>query len=132
MNTSNWYEELIKPSWAPPIWLFGTVWPFLYILIFISFGAVFYQWMNGKLSWMVALPFILNICFNIAFSPIQFGLRNNLLAAIDITLILATIIWAIIAIWPYMKWVALMQIPYLVWVCIATTLQFSITYLNWK
>jgi benzodiazapine receptor len=132
MNTSNWYEELIKPSWAPPIWLFGTVWSVLYVLIFISFGAVFYQWINGKLSWMVVLPFILNIVFNIAFSPIQFGLRNNLLAAIDITLILATIIWAMIAIWPYMKWVALMQIPYLVWVCIATTLQFSITYLNWR
>jgi benzodiazapine receptor len=132
MNTSNWYEELIKPSWAPPNWLFGTVWSVLYVLIFISFGAVFYQWINGKLSWMVVLPFILNIVFNIAFSPIQFGLRNNLLAAIDITLILATIIWAMIAIWPYMKWVALMQIPYLVWVCIATTLQFSITYLNWK
>ena len=132
MNTSNWYEELIKPSWAPPNWLFGSVWSVLYVLIFISFSGVFYQWMNGKLSWMVVLPFILNIVFNIAFSPIQFGLRNNLLAAIDITLILATIIWAMIAIWPYMKWVALMQIPYLVWVCIATTLQFSITYLNWK
>jgi tryptophan-rich sensory protein len=132
MNTSNWYEELIKPSWAPPNWLFGNVWSVLYILIFISFSGVFYQWMNGKLSWMVVLPFVLNIFFNIAFSPIQFGLRNNLLAAIDITLILATIIWAMIAIWPYMKWVALMQIPYLVWVCIATTLQFSITYLNWK
>jgi tryptophan-rich sensory protein len=132
MNTSSWYEALIKPSWAPPNWLFGNVWSVLYILIFISFSGVFYQWMNGKLSWMVVLPFVLNIFFNIAFSPIQFGLRNNLLAAIDITLILATIIWAMIAIWPYMKWVALMQIPYLVWVCIATTLQFSITYLNWK
>jgi tryptophan-rich sensory protein len=132
MNTSNWYEELIKPSWAPPIWLFGTVWSFLYILIFISFGAVFYQWMNGKFSWMVVVPFILNIVFNIAFSPIQFGLKNNLLAAIDITLILVTIIWAMIAIWPYMKWVALMQIPYLIWVSIATVLQFSITYLNWR
>lgn len=132
MNTSNWYEELIKPSWAPPIWLFGNVWSVLYILIFISFGAVFYQALNGKLSFLVVLPFVLNIVFNIAFSPIQFGLRNNLLAAIDIALILATIIWAMFAIWPYMKWVALMQIPYLIWVCIATTLQFSITYLNWK
>jgi tryptophan-rich sensory protein len=47
-------------------------------------------------------------------------------------LLLATIIWAIFAIWPYMKWVALMQIPYLIWVCIATALQLSITYLNWK
>lgn len=132
MNTSTWYEELIKPSWAPPAWLFGNVWTALYLFIFISFGGVFYQWAQGKLSFWVVLPFILNIFFNSIFSPIQFGLRNNLLAAIDIVLILVTIVWAAIAIWPYMKWVALMQMPYFIWVSIATVLQFSITYLNWE
>jgi tryptophan-rich sensory protein len=72
----------------------------------------------------------LNLVFNAAFSPLQFGLRNNLLASIDIILLLITLIWAMIAIWPYMRWVTYISIPYLLWVSFATILQLSITYLN--
>ncbi|NDG30116.1 tryptophan-rich sensory protein, partial [bacterium] len=61
--------------------------------------------------------------FNVIFTPLQFGLRNNTLAAIDIYLLLATIAWAIIAIWPVSKITAIAFIPYLIWVAIATALQ---------
>jgi len=57
------------------------------ILIFISFGTVFYKVFNKQLPAIVALPFILNLVFNFAFTPIQFGLKSNLLAAIDILLV---------------------------------------------
>lgn len=130
MDTYNWYAQLIKPSWAPPSWLFGPVWSVLYAVIAISFGTVFYKAFTGKLAWMVALPFVLNIIFNLAFTPLQFGLRNNLLALVDITLVLATLIWAILAIYPHIKWVAYVQIPYLLWVSFASVLQFTVTYLN--
>uniref|UniRef100_A0A7C4M1U0 Tryptophan-rich sensory protein n=1 Tax=candidate division CPR3 bacterium TaxID=2268181 RepID=A0A7C4M1U0_UNCC3 len=129
-NTKNWYSTLIKPSWAPPAWVFGPVWTFLYILIVISFGKVIIAMFQKQIPFIVALPFILNIVFNLIFTPIQFGLKNNLLASIDIALILGTLIWAIIAIYPHFKWVAYMQAPYLIWVLIATTLQFTVTYLN--
>ena len=77
---NNWYQTLVKPSWSPPGWLFGPVWTVLYVLIAISFGTVFYRAFVGKLSWWVALPFALNLFFNFAFTPLQFGLKNNLLA----------------------------------------------------
>lgn len=130
MNTYNWYSTLIKPTWAPPSWLFGPVWSFLYLIIAISFGAVFIKVFNKALPFSVALPFILNIVFNLAFTPLQFGLKNNLLGSIDIVLVLSTLIWAMVAIYPHMKWVALVNIPYLLWVSFATVLQISITYLN--
>ncbi|MGB9847830.1 MAG: TspO/MBR family protein [Minisyncoccia bacterium] len=129
MNNT-WYSQLIKPSWAPPAFLFGPVWTFLYVLIAISFGTVFYKVISGKLPWIVAVPFILNLVFNFAFTPVQFGLKNNILATIDILLVLATLIWAMVAIYPHTRWVFYLQIPYLVWVLFATVLQSTITYLN--
>ena len=130
MNRYNWYSQLINPSWSPPAWIFGPVWTFLYILIAISFGKVFLMFFQKKVSFIVILPFILNLIFNFAFTPLQFGLKNNLLAAVDVILVLGTLIWAVIAIYPHARWVAYIQIPYLFWVSFATVLQLTITYLN--
>jgi tryptophan-rich sensory protein len=129
-NTYNWYSQLIKPTWSPPAWLFGPVWSFLYILIAISYGMVFWLALQKKITWLIVLPFALNLIFNFAFTPLQFGLRNNYLAAVDILLVLATLIWAMIAIYPHVRWIAYLQVPYLLWVCFATVLQLTVTYLN--
>lgn len=133
MNTYNWYSQLIKPSWAPPSWLFGPVWTVLYLIIAVSFGAVFYKAFSKEIAWMVALPFVLNLVFNFAFTPLQFGLKNNLLASIDILLVVVTLVWALVAVWqasPELRWVAYTNIPYLLWGTFATCLQLTITYLN--
>jgi translocator protein len=106
------------------------VWAVLYAIIAASFGYVLVQAIKKKWSWAVFLPFGLNLLFNLAFSPIQFGLKNNFLAAIDIVLVLATLLWALRSVWSRARWVALVNIPYLLWVSFATVLQLSITWLN--
>jgi tryptophan-rich sensory protein len=130
MNSYNWYSQLIKPSWAPPSWLFGPVWTVLYCIIAITFGKVFFMVWKKEIAFAVAVPFILNLIANFAFTPLQFGLKNNLLAAIDILLVLGTLIWAMIAIYPHARVIAYAQIPYLLWVSFATVLQLTITFLN--
>ncbi|MFC1710312.1 TspO/MBR family protein [Patescibacteria group bacterium] len=130
MQSSEWYQQLIRPSWSPPSWLFGPVWTFLYVIIAISFFRVFQLTFQKRVSFIIALPFILNLIFNFAFTPLQFGLKDNFLAAIDILLVLGTLIWAMIAIYPHQRWVTFSQIPYLLWVIFATILQLTITYLN--
>ncbi len=131
MDAFNWYQNLAKPSWAPPGWLFGPMWTILYILIAISFGAVFYKVFKKQLPWLVALPFLLNLVFNFAFSPIQFNLQNNFLASVDILLVLATLAWLMAVAWQKIRWVFWLNIPYFLWVGLATILQVTITYLNW-
>jgi tryptophan-rich sensory protein len=128
--TYTWYSTLIKPSWAPPAWLFGPVWSVLYAIIAVSYARVAWLWLKGRVSTSVVAPFALNLVFNFAFSPIQFGLQNNLLASVDILLVLITIIWGMKAIYRHERWIAYAQVPYLAWVSFATVLQLTITYLN--
>lgn len=129
-NTYSWYSSLIKPSFAPPSWIFGPVWSVLYVIIAVTFIRVFYLAAIRTIPAIVIVPFILNLIFNFSFTPLQFGLQNNYLAAIDILLVLGTLIWAMIAIWPYSRGLAYAQIPYLLWVSFATILQLTITWLN--
>ncbi|MCI0479800.1 tryptophan-rich sensory protein [Candidatus Uhrbacteria bacterium] len=133
MDTSTWYSQLVKPSWSPPSWLFGPVWTALYAIIAVTFGTVFYKAFTGKVAWQVAVPFALNLVFNFAFTPIQFGLKNNLLAAIDILLVLGTLLYALSMLWhasPDVRWIVYANIPYVLWVSFATVLQLTITYQN--
>lgn len=127
----DWYQTLIRPEWAPPAWLFSPVWTFLYAIIAVSFGYVFYQVMRGRIPAVVALPFGINLLANAAFTPVQFWLQINWLALVVVVIVVLTLLWAMVAIWPYARWVALVNIPYALWGTFAAILQGTITYLNW-
>lgn len=129
-SAAAWYAQLVKPFFAPPASVFAPVWTFLYTVIAVSFGFVLWQYLRRRLPFAVLLPFVLNLLFNVAYTPIQFGLRNNVLASLDIILVLGTLLWALCVIWRRVRWVAYANIPYLLWVTFATVLQFSITWLN--
>lgn len=124
------YRELKRPRWAPPAWVFGPVWTVLYIIIAISFGTVFWAVAAGAAPAALALPFALNLVFNFAYTWLQFGLKKYVLASVDVILVLATLVWAMSAVYPTIPWLALINIPYLLWVSFATVLQLTITYLN--
>lgn len=131
MTWIEWYNGLQKPTWTPEPSTIGLIWQILYPIIFVTFGFVFVQAVRKKVTWLVALPFAINLLANLIFTPIQFGLRSLPLAALDIVIVWATILWMIVAIWNKYRWVAVAQVPYLIWVSIATVLQLSITFWNW-
>ncbi|MDB5891681.1 MAG: tryptophan-rich sensory protein [Polaromonas sp.] len=129
-SSAAWYAQLIKPFFAPPSFVFGPVWTMLYIIIAITFGYVLVQYLKRRLPLRQLMPFALNLVFNAAYTPIQFGLKNNWLASLDILLVLGTLVWALASIWHRARWVAYANIPYLLWVAFAAVLQLSITWLN--
>ena len=132
MDWMTWYNSLAKPAWTPAPATIGLIWQILYPIILASFVFVMVQAFRGKISWWVALPFIINLIANIIFTPIQFGMRNLPLAAVDILVVWGTIVWMMAAIYRFYPIVSFAQIPYLIWVSIATVLQIAITTMNWS
>jgi translocator protein len=110
MTWMEWYDSLAKPAWTPAPATISLIWMVLYPFILVSFGFVFFQAFRRKVPWRVAVPFAVNLVANLLFMPI---------------------LWCLIVVWPVYKWVAVAQVPYLVWVSIATVLQVSITAMNW-
>ena len=125
------YDSLVKPSWTPTPSTISLIWMILYPIILIGFGFVFVRAFQGKVPRLVAVPFAINLVANLLVMPIFLSLRNVPLAAADIVIVWATIIWCVVAIWPHCKWVGAAQVPYFVWVSIATVIQLSITWMNW-
>jgi tryptophan-rich sensory protein len=130
MSFMEWYEALAKPSWTPDPAFIGLMWQIIYPIIFVTFGFVFLQAARRKIPLLVALPFAINLASNLAFTPIQFGLRNLTLASVDILIMWVSIAWMVAAVWKHYRWVAIAQAPYFLWVSTASVLQISIDLMN--
>jgi tryptophan-rich sensory protein len=125
-----WYDSLAKPSWTPASGVIGTIWTILYPIILVTYGWALYKVARGEIPPVVAIPIVVNLVANFAFTPIQFGLQNLPLASVDILIVLITIVWSMLALWPYSRVAVVALVPYLAWVATASALQLSITWMN--
>jgi benzodiazapine receptor len=129
-SVKTWYADLSRPSFTPPDWAFGVVWPILYVMMGIS---AFLIWSRGidKRQVRVALGlFILQLVLNGLWTPIFFGLHMIALALVDIVLLWAAILMTILAFWRISKTAAYLLIPYILWVSFAIVLNATLWFLN--
>ena len=125
-----WYAALVKPSWAPPNWLFGPVWTTLYILIGIALFLVWKEGINRKDVKLAISVFVVQLVLNVLWSVIFFG-YNSLLGGLIVIIILWIAILAnIIFFYRVSKSAGLLLVPYIVWVTIASYLNYSVYLLN--
>ncbi len=130
MSFQSVYNSYKKPRFAPPAWLFGPVWAFLYVLILVSAGSVVYAIYKDILPLTAALPFVLNLIANGLYTPLQFRLGSFWLALVDILIVDCTLVWTLFVLFPILPFAAYILLPYLAWVLFATVLQIAITYKN--
>ena len=129
-SVKTWYADLFRPSFTPPDWAFGVIWPILYVMMGIS---AFLIWSRGidKRQVRVALGlFILQLVLNGLWTPIFFGLHMIALALVDIVLLWAAILMTILAFWRISKTAAYLLIPYILWVSFAIVLNATLWFLN--
>ena len=129
-SVTSWYADLSRPSFTPPDWTFGVVWPILYIMMGIS---VFMIWNRGldKRKVKIALGlFLLQLVLNGLWTPIFFGLHMIALALVEIILLWVAILLTILVFWRISKAATFFLFPYILWVSFAAVLNTALWYLN--
>jgi len=129
-SVNDWYLELNKPSFNPPNWVFAPVWTILYIMMGVAAGIV---WAKGFYHIWVKTAlyhFGIQLLFNALWSIIFFGFKNTFGALLVILTLLILLIFTIKWFTVVSKTAAYLLIPYLLWVCFATALNYKIWELN--
>lgn len=125
----SWYQELAKPSWTPPGWIFGPVWTFLYASMGVAAWLVWRE-RGGRIRTTALGIYILQLLLNAAWSWIFFGLHRIGPALADLIVLLILIVGTIILFLKVRPLAGILLIPYAAWVTFAGFLNHAIWSLN--
>jgi len=120
-STDSWYLLLNKSELNPPSYVFGIVWPILYILMMVS------AYLAHKKVFSI---FIVQLFFNAAWSWLFFRFQMPLIALLDIYLLIAINIYILNLMYKENKLAFFLFIPYVVWISFASYLNLFIVINN--
>jgi len=126
----DWYITLEKPFFAPPNWIFGPVWIILYYLMGVSLYIVWKDELKSKTRNVFFVVFAIQLILNALWSLLFFGLKSPLLGLIDILILDVMLVVTIFYATRVSKYAAMLLIPYMVWIIIASVLNYAILVLN--
>lgn len=126
-----WYPTLVKPSFNPPNWIFAPVWSMLYVMMGVAAGLVWNRIDFEKEIVKKALVFFaIQLALNALWSYLFFGLKNPMLAGVEIILLWLMIYETYAKFGKINTIASYLFIPYLLWVSFAMVLNGSIWWLN--
>ncbi len=121
------YEAVNKPWFTPPAAVFPIVWTVLYVLMGWGMGRV---WKSGTPVFWAVWTFGVQLGMNLLWTVWFFLLQRYLAAFVWL---LGLILAVVLMIWAFARAdraAALLQVPYLLWLCFASVLNLSIFLLN--
>lgn len=129
VNAASFYQQLVRPSWAPPGWLFGPVWSVLYLSMAV---AAWLAWRERGLRGMAgaAMLFFAQLAVNALWSWLFFAWRQGGVAFAEVLILLVMIAATLLAFWRIRPLAGALLLPYLAWVSFASVLNFATWRLN--
>ncbi len=129
-SVTTWYPTLVRPSFAPPSWVFGPVWTLLYLMMgFASWLVLRAGPARPEVRAALAL-YLVQLVFNLLWSFLFFGLRRPDIAFVEILVLLALIVATIARFAPVSRPAAWLLAPYAAWVAFASALNGAFWWLN--
>jgi tryptophan-rich sensory protein len=129
-DVGRWYQELRKPPWNPPNWLFGPAWS---VILGLAAWAGVLAWSHAMTPGerlRVCILFGINIVFHLLWSPLFFNLRRPDWALIEVPFLWLSVLALAIGLAPLSFTASLLLLPYLLWVAFAAYLNLTIVRLN--
>ena len=128
MFDNEFYKNLKKPNFTPPSSIFKLVWPVLYILMAISLFLILIS--SSALKTMAVSIFIFQLFLNIVWSPVFFIFGKIRLALIISILLTVSVLFMMFIFYEISVLACFLQIPYFLWLCFATVLNWNFVKLN--
>jgi translocator protein len=126
---NRWFDALVIPDIMPPGWLFGTVWPILYLMLGLALAMILHA--RGAPGRGMALAlFALAFALNLIWSPLFFGAHQITAALYLILVMIPVTIATAFAFGRIRSAAAWLLVPYMVWISFATILTYKFDQLN--
>ncbi|SHH69663.1 TspO/MBR family protein [Winogradskyella jejuensis] len=126
-STGTWYNNLHKAPWTPPGWVFGTAWT-LIMLCFSWYLAELFYLRASKFLWSL---FTFQVILNVSWNWIFFNQHLTKIGLITIILLTLVIFYYFITFRnDRLKCAKYLLLPYMIWLCIATSLNGYIVFNN--
>ena len=120
-GTDSWYLSLNKSELNPPSYIFGIVWPILYIFMMVSAFLAYKK---------IFLLFIVQLFFNAIWSWLFFRFQMPLVALLDIYLLIVINIYILNSMYKEYKLAFFLFVPYVLWISFASYLNLFIVINN--
>lgn len=124
-----WFAALAKPGLYPPPIAFPIVWTALYLLIGLALAMVCSAW-GARWQLPAVVAFVLQFALNLAWSPVFFGAHELTASLVVIAALDVAVVATIWLFWKVRRTAALLLLPYLLWICFATLLNWQLWQLN--
>lgn len=119
---TDWYINLVKAPWTPPGWVFGFAWTLIMICFSIYLGKLFLEKNDRKNRITFFIQFALNVSWNYIF----FNQHWVLFGLVTIVLLTSLLFIYFFKLSNPVKNYKYLLLPYMVWLCIATSLNLYI------
>ena len=129
-SVDTWYVTLKKPFFNPPDWIFAPVWTVLYIMMGVAAGIVWSKGLHHIWVKTALYHFSFQLIFNAMWSVVFFGFNQPFWALLVILILLALILLNMKSFRVVSKTAAYLLVPYFLWVCFATLLNYKIWEMN--
>ena len=129
-NIPTWYAGLAKPVYTPPNWVFAPVWTLLYIMMAVAVWRILALPPATLRRRPALIAFFVQLALNGAWSWAFFALHSPAAGLLVIIALLAALLATLELFWRLDRMAGFLLVPYLVWTCFATLLNYGVLKLN--